>query len=107
MRWEAALPGPGREGDVVTGVEWASLGVAGTAVIGAVAVLLFIGTKFDAVNARIDALGARLDARIHALSDRIDALSARMDARLDELSGRMDALTARFDAHLRDHGKAS
>ena len=46
MRWEAALPGPGREGDVVTGVEWASLGVA---IIGSVLASTY-GTKVgDAV----------------------------------------------------------
>ena len=51
--------------------------------------LVYLGSK-------IDALGARLDGRIDSLTSRVDAGFARID-------GRLDALTSRLDAHLEQH----
>ncbi len=67
-------------------VAWASLGVL-TAI--SVTFFVYLGTK-------IDALGARIDSRIDSLGARIDALGA-------DLGARIDALSARLDAHLDGH----
>ena len=61
-----------------------------------IAILVYLGGRIDALSARIDALGGRLDARI-------DELGGRLDARIDELSGRVDTLTTQFAEHLRRH----
>jgi hypothetical protein len=54
-----------------------------------------LGTLFY-LGARVDTLGARIDARIDALASRLDAGAAHVDARFD-------ALEARLDAHLERH----
>ena len=46
------------------------------------------------VLARIDGLGARLDAKIDGLDAKIDGLGARLDARIDGLDARIDGLDA-------------
>jgi hypothetical protein len=51
-------------------VAWASLGLLAAASFGT---FFYLGSKIDAINGRIDALGAQLGARIDALSARIDA----------------------------------
>ncbi len=67
-------------------VEWSAI-----AILAAVS----IGTLFY-LGSRIDALGARLDSRIDSLTARVDAGFARTDARFD-------ALIARLDTHLDRH----
>lgn len=56
-----------------------------------------LGTLFY-LGARIDALGARMDARIDSLEARMDALGARLDGRIDSLSRRIDSFEARVDS---------
>ena len=48
------------------------------------------------LGARIDALGARLDARI-------DAQAAEIRELRTDLNARIDGLSARFDEHVRRH----
>jgi hypothetical protein len=48
------------------------------------------------LGARIDALGARLDARI-------DAQAAEIREFRTDLNARIDGLSARFDEHVRRH----
>lgn len=54
-----------------------------------------LGTLFY-LGSRIDALAARLDSRM-------DAGFARADARFDAIEARFDGLASRLDAHLDQH----
>ncbi|MGH2589266.1 MAG: hypothetical protein ACRDGW_00545 [Actinomycetota bacterium] len=54
-----------------------------------------LGTLFY-LGSRIDALAARLDARM-------DAGFARVDTRFDAMESRFDGLASRLDAHLDQH----
>jgi hypothetical protein len=58
-------------------VAWIAIGLPAAALFGSFG---YLGTKNDSINARIDALAARLDARI-------DAIAGRLDAHLDNHSG--------------------
>jgi hypothetical protein len=62
------------------------------------------------LGARIDALGARIDAQRTDLGGRIEALGARLDARIEALTERIDTQNARIDTlsvtmadHVRRH----
>jgi hypothetical protein len=65
---------------------WTALGLLAATSLGS---LFYLGS-------RIDALGARMDARI-------DGLTGRMDARFDAVEAHMDSLASRLDAHLDQH----
>jgi hypothetical protein len=54
-----------------------------------------LGTLFY-LGSRVDALAARLDARM-------DAGFARVDSRFDAIEARFDGLASRLDAHLDHH----
>lgn len=56
----------------------AALGLLVVVVFGMFGMVLHLGARINATNARIDALGNRLDARLDALSTR---LSAHIDRR--------------------------
>jgi hypothetical protein len=49
---------------------WTAIGLLAATLFGC---LFYLGSKIDGINSRIDALGARLDARIDSLSNRLDA----------------------------------
>lgn len=51
-------------------VAWAAIGLLAAALFGN---FWYLGTKIDSINARIDALAARLDARIDALAAALQA----------------------------------
>jgi hypothetical protein len=84
----------------VEAVAWTAIGVLAAAVLGSFGSFFYLGTRIDALgarlDARIDAQGADLGARIDRLSERVDSLERRLDARLD-------ALAARLDEHLERH----
>ena len=58
--------------------------------------------RFDAIDARFDAMAGSTDARFDAIDDRFDAMAGSTDARFDALDARFDAMAgstdARFDA---------
>jgi hypothetical protein len=58
--------------------------------------LLYLGS-------RMDALAARLDGRMDAGFARIDAGFARVGSRFDTIEARFDSLASRLDAHLDHH----
>jgi hypothetical protein len=72
---------------------WTAIGLLAATSLGT---LFYLGSK-------IDALGARLDGRIDALTARVDAGFGRVDDRLHALSVRLDALNERPTAHLDPH----
>ena len=74
-------------------VAWTAIGLLGVAVLGSFSSFFYLGT-------RIDALGARLDSRIDAQGLE---LGSRIDAQGLELGSRIDALAARMDDHLGRH----
>jgi hypothetical protein len=91
----------------VEAVAWTAIGLLGAAVLGSFGSFFHLGT-------RIDALGARLDSRIDALSARIDVqdasiqaqgrdLASAIQAQGLELGSRIDALTGGMDDHLGRH----
>jgi hypothetical protein len=51
-------------------VAWTAIGLLAASLFGN---FWFLGNKIDSINNRIDALGARLDARIDALSAQLQA----------------------------------
>lgn len=51
----------------------------------------------------IGLLAAATFGNMYFFSSKIDALGARLDARLDAVEGRIDALAARIDAHVDAH----
>jgi hypothetical protein len=53
-----------------------------------------LGTLFH-LGSRIDALGARIDASTASLNARIDALDGRLGARVDALGAKLDEHIAR------------
>jgi hypothetical protein len=57
-----------------------------------------LGTLFY-LGSRIDALSARIDLRFDHIHDKF----ARVDARFDGMHRRLDALNARVDTHLDRH----
>jgi hypothetical protein len=77
----------------MVGVAWTAIGLLGATLLGS---LYYLGS-------RIDALGARLDGRIDGLGTRIDGLADRIDTLDARLSSRLDALASRLDAHLERH----
>jgi hypothetical protein len=58
--------------------------------------LLYIGS-------RMDALAARLDARMDAGFARVDAGFGRVDMRFNAIEARFDGIASRLDAHLDHH----
>jgi hypothetical protein len=61
-----------------------------------------LGTLFY-LGSRIEALAARLDSRMDAGFARIDAGFARVDTRFGAIGARFDGLASRLDAHLDHH----
>ena len=61
-----------------------------------------IYARFDAIDARFDAMAGSSDARFDAVDARFDAMAGNTDARFDAMAGntdaRFDAVDARFDA---------
>ena len=89
--------------DGVTAIAWSLVGLM-AASLGVLATALFSGMgRFDALGARIDAVGARFDGmgtRLDGLGARFDTTDGRLDAvgaRFDTMDGRVDAMGARFD----------
>ena len=72
---------PGAKVSKVVAVAWAAIALLAATLVGS---LYYLGSRIDALSARVDALGSRLDARI-------DALEARLTARIDRLKERLDA----------------
>ena len=69
---------------------WAAIGLLAATLLG---MLNYLGSRIEAVGARVEARINTLDAR---LTGRIDSLDAR-------LSSRIDGLGARIDVHLQRH----
>ena len=65
-------------------VAWAAIGLLAATLVSS---LFYLGS-------RIDALGARLDVQGSSLGTRIDALDERLGNRIDALSARIDGLSA-------------
>lgn len=80
---------------------WTAIGLLAATSLGS---LFYLGSRIDALGARLD---ARMDAQGAELGTRIDALASRLDARIDaqgaELGSRIDALTVKMEDHLRRH----
>jgi hypothetical protein len=74
-------------------VAWTAIALLAATLFGT---LYYLGNK-------IDALGARMDARFDALSGRIDAQGARIDALGARLDMRMDAVSGLLQAHVERH----
>ena len=72
---------------------WTALGILAATSLGT---LFYLGS-------RMDALAARLDARIDAGFERVDARFDTVDARFDTIEARFDGLASRLDAHLDRH----
>ena len=77
----------------VEAVVWTAIGILAATSLGS---LFFLGSRIDAVGARIGSLAARMDARF-------DALEGRMESRFARVDQRFDAIDARLDAHLDRH----
>ena len=56
-----------------------------------------LATALFRIDGKIDALGARLDAKIDS---KVDALSARMDVRFDRVDDRLSRVELRLEQHL-------
>lgn len=67
------------------GAVWTAIGLLAATSLGS---LFYLGS-------RIDALGARMDARFDAVSSRFDAFEGRMEARFARVDERFDALEGR------------
>ena len=88
-------------------VAWTAIGVLAAAVLGSFGSFFYLGTRIDALGARLDAridtqgaeLGARIDAQGAELGSRVGGLGTR----IDQLAARVDGLAARMDEHLRPH----
>jgi len=57
-------------------VAWTAIGLLGVAVLGSFSSFFYLGTRIDALGARLD---SRIDAQGLELGSRIDALAAGMD----------------------------
>ena len=57
-----------------------------------------IWARFDAIDARFDAMAANTDAKFDAIDTRFDAMAANTDARFDAVDTRFDALNSKVDA---------
>jgi hypothetical protein len=68
-------------------VVWTAIGILAATSLGSV---FYLGS-------RIDALAARMDSRFDAQDGRFDSLLGRFDARFDALEGRMESRFARVD----------
>lgn len=90
---------------------WTAIGLLAATSLGS---LFYLGSRIDALGARIGALADgtasrfdHVDARIDALADgtasRLDSLAARMDAGFARVDARFDAIEARLDAHIDRH----
>ena len=67
-------------------VAWTAIAILGAAVVGIFGMLFSMN---QSLNARMDALAARIDAMGAGLGARIDALGSRLDGRIDSLSGQL------------------
>ncbi len=67
-------------------VAWSSIALLAVTTFGS---FWFVAGKVDTINARIDALGERLDARIDAMASRLDA--------------QIDSIAAQIQAHIEHH----
>lgn len=72
---------------------WTAIGLLAATSLGT---LFYLGSRIDALAARMDAGFARVDARF-------DTGFARIDARFDAMEARFDGLGARLDTHLDQH----
>lgn len=72
---------------------WTAIGLLATTSLGS---LFHLGS-------RIDALAARMDVGFGKVDTRFDALAARMDAGFARVDARLDAMEARLDAHVDRH----
>ena len=72
---------------------WIAIGLLAATSLGS---LFYLGS-------RVDALAARLDARMDAGFAQVDAGFARVDSRFDAIEARFDGLASRLDAHLDHH----
>jgi hypothetical protein len=125
----ALSPGDASLATEMDAAVWTAIGLLAATSLGT---LFYLGTRIDALGARIDtlaegtasrfdalaegtasrfdALGARIEALADGTASRFDVLMARMDARFDRvdarfdhLDERFDALAARLDTHLDHH----
>ena len=77
-------------------VAWAAIGLLAATLVSS---LFYLGSRIDALGARIDNLDSRLGSRIDgleaSLNGRLDSLDTRLSSRIDGLSARMDAIFPR------------
>ena len=78
-------------------VAWAAIGLLAATLVSS---LFYLGSRMDALGARIDAQRPSPAARIHSLET---SLKGRIDTVDASLSSRLDALSSRVDAHLERH----
>jgi hypothetical protein len=76
---------------------WTAIAILAAMSVGT---LYYLGSRIDALAAR---LGARMDAGFARVDARFDTMEARSDARFDAMAARFDSLGARLDAHLGQH----
>src|SRR6266540_3492020 len=69
-------------------VAWTAIGLLGVAVLGSFSSFFYLGTRIDALGARLD---SRIDAQGLELGSRIDAQGLELGSRIDALSARIDA----------------
>jgi hypothetical protein len=83
---------------------WTAIGLLAATSLGS---LFYLGSRMDALGARLDARMdagfARTDASAARLDAKMEAGFARVDARFDAIGSRLDGLAARHDAHLGQH----
>lgn len=83
---------------------WTAIGLLAATSLGS---LFYLGTRIDALGARMDArfdaLEGRFESRFDAMEGRLESRSTRIDARFDAVDARLDALGARIDTHLDHH----
>jgi len=92
MRAAMSYPGA-RLANTMEAAVWTAIGLLAATSLGT---LFYLGSRFDA-------LAARVDTRIDGLTTRVEAGFARVDSRFDAMEARFDALSARLDAHLNQH----
>ena len=80
---------------------WTAIGLLAATSLGS---LFYLGSRIDALSARMDSRFDRADTRVDALSARIDVRFDHVDERFDALEARLDGTNARIDAHLQFHG---
>ncbi len=85
------------------GITWAALGILAAGQLGT---LFYLGSRIDALAARMDTRFAHVDARLAQVEARFDHVDDRFDqvnARFDSVQERLDAINGRVDAHLERH----